>query len=335
MGWRACAACSLTGGAAIAAMVTLVALSSGGGSAFAQSGAGQFGKVVYNDGRVEEVRVLSAAEIRSGLQPFRGIGSLSAADRAESLRGPVSAAELEQLSPQNVAPGIEAVIGSDTRVPIRATNQYPVRATALVTSSFGTCTGFFYGPDVVATAGECLYKFYGNWASNVRVWPGYYAGIAPYGSYAAKWISAPIGWVSHNHHLYNYGVVKLNTNVGNAVGWFGLVPPPSSPSLEVANALSYDLDGRPYFASGVVQAVHPKQVFYRTDTYTDRSRGAPVWVDRPAGSPGCANGPCVFTMHTWPPHYFGPGDPHSLFNHGPNMTEPSMYSDFWNWYNKK
>ncbi len=338
MRWIADGAMRLRGKPAMGTVAMIMALSAGGGSASAQSGGSQFGRVVFNDGRVEEVRVLSAAELRrSAIQPFRGTGSLSAADRAESLRGLIpTAAELEGLAPLSGVPGIEAVIGTDTRVTIRATNLYPVRATALVTAVIGrrrvACTGFFYGPDVVLTHGDCLYAFFGKWATNVQVWPGYYAGVAPYGSYPAKWISVSPALFSNNNHFRVYGAVKLNTKVGNAVGWYGVLA--TDPSLEVANVITYDADKKPHFASGVVQLTDAETVYYRTDTSPSLSPGGPAWADRPAGSPGCANGPCAFTLHMFPPHNWGPNNPHSIFNHGANFANPTVYSELLYWYNK-
>ena len=118
--------------------------------------------------------------------------------------------------------GVESVLGTDTRFRVY-TNSYPAQAIALITFDGGYCTGTFYGPNVLLTAGHCVHSGgkNGQWRANVKVWPAYNAGIAPFGVFGAKWIASVFGWTLNGDERYDYGVIKLHFNVGNWVGWYG------------------------------------------------------------------------------------------------------------------
>lgn len=154
----------------------------------------------------------------------------------------------------------------------------------------------------------------------MRVWPAYDAGAAPYGSYPAKWTASVLGWTKSRDERYNYGVVKLNTNVGNTVGWYGLFWQSGSFNDTAAELLGYPGDKSPrqsmWVAGDKVRVTDSNQVFYLTDAVQS---GGPIWTDdRPGGSQVCGGGPCAFAIHTIGPHP-GPA-PHSTHNHGTRIT---------------
>lgn len=126
-----------------------------------QSGSNPMHTVVFSDGRVGGTEALSAAELARSprTDPFRGGSSLSQDASAESLRGFIpSAGELRGLEPLVLgAPGAETIIDVDTRMRVADTRRYPAKATALITFDGGWCTGWFYRPNVVATAGHCVH----------------------------------------------------------------------------------------------------------------------------------------------------------------------------------
>ncbi len=329
MSWITGLALRLCGRRAVASLTPVGLLLLCGGL-FAQGGSDPLHTVVFSDGRVGGIEALSSAEAElaksSRTDPFRGSGSLSAADRAESLRGFLpSAGELGGLPPLLGGPDAESIIGVDTRMRVADTRPFPARATALITfDGGGWCTGWFYRPNVVATAGQCVHTggSKGVWRRNVRVWPGYDAGAAPYGSYPAKWTAAVLGWTRDANERYDYGVIKLYSNVGNTVGWYGLWWQNGSLNDTGAELMGYPGDKSPrqsmWVAGDKVRVTSAEQLFYFTDAVQS---GGAVWTDdRPAGSSVCGGGPCAFAIHTLGPHP-GPA-PHNTHNHGTRITYP-------------
>jgi glutamyl endopeptidase len=269
------------------------------------------------------VMLATTAAANRTVMPFSGTGIRTAAiDNA--IRDPLAPTvqEIRGLPPASSGIGIETVVGSDTRQRLYTT-LYPTRATALVTFTGGFCTGWFYGPNVVATAGHCVHSggTTGSWRTNVRVYPGYNAGSAPYGSFAAKWLASVTGWTQSRDERYDYGVIKLSTNAGNTVGWYGLWWTTASLTGQTSIIQGYPGDKTPsqsqWVGADEVRVTQDRQVFYKNDT-ADGMSGSAVWNDRPPGSAFCANGPCAFAIHAYGLHGAAP---HSDHNHGTRITE--------------
>jgi glutamyl endopeptidase len=262
-----------------------------------------------------------------------GTGTLGQEMSGISTGGWPSNDSIRGLPPATGGMGVETVIGTDTRLRTYTTT-YPARAIALITFDGGYCTGWFYGPNVVGTAGHCVHSggAGGTWHTNVRVWPGYNAGSAPYGSFPARWTASVTGWTQNRDETYDYGVVKLGTNVGNTVGWFGYFW-----QTATLTGLPSIIDGYPddkspaksqWATADIVRTTHERQVFYKDDTFGGQS-GSAVWQDRPAGSVGCANGPCVYAIHAYGLHGIAP---HSDHNHGTRITQ-GVSTNLTNWKN--
>lgn len=257
-------------------------------------------------------------EMGLGIATTTGVEAL-----ANSLRG---------LPPSKGPVGTESVIGADTRLRLYTTT-YPARAIALITFDGGYCTGWFYGPNVVATAGHCVHDGKGGtWHTNVRVYPGYNAGSAPYGSFPAKWVASVTGWTQNSDERYDYGVVKLSTNAGNTVGWFGWFWQTASLTGLPSVVAGYPGDKSPakslWVAADIIRATEERQVFYKDDTFGGQS-GSAVWYDRPSGSAGCANGPCAYAIHAYGLHGSAP---HSDHNHATRITQ-AVSTNLTNWRN--
>ena len=161
----------------------------------------------------------------------------------------------------------------------------------LIKSSGAWCTGWFYGPNVVATAGHCVHQGGGGSRyTNVTVYPGYDNGSAPYGSYPAKWTASVVGWTVNGDERYDYGVIKLSTNVGNTVGWYGFWWQTASLNNTPSIILGYpgdkaqDPKQTQWVAVDKTRVTQERQVFYKNDTFGGMS-GSAVWEDRPAGRP--------------------------------------------------
>ena len=291
--------------------------------------------LVSDDGTVVSAADVTsmAGEVAASTRPYRGTGVLSAEDRAEATAGS-SVQEILNLPFVGGKVGAESVIGADTRVRTYTTT-YPERATALVTFTGGYCTGWFIGPNTVATAGHCVHTggSAGAWRDrySFRIYPGYNAGSAPYGYATAKSLNSVTGWTVSGSELYDYGVIKLNTTLGNTVGWYGYFAQTSFTGFPTT-IIGYPGDATPaksqWIAADKVYTSTAYQAFYRNDTYGGMS-GSAVWYDRPAGSAGCSNGPCAFAIHAYGVHG---ASPHSVYNHGVSFTS-SVVSNLTYWRN--
>src|SRR5262245_6995131 len=95
---------------------------------------------VSNDGST-----IASPEIRVNVesQPFRVTGVVSAANSLLAIRE--SSPSPAETQPAVAPVGIESVLGFDSRQRLTQTTRYPLRATAYITSSLGSCTGWFAG----------------------------------------------------------------------------------------------------------------------------------------------------------------------------------------------
>lgn len=228
-------------------------------------------------------------------------------------------------------PADKTIINPDSRLLVSATTSFPWRAIALVTFTGGRCTGWFIGKDTVATAGHCVHSggASGTWKTNVRVYPGRNGSASPYGFCTAKRLHSVSGWISSKDEQYDYGAIKLNCNVGNTTGWFGIWWQAAS-----LNGLPITVSGYPgdkpltqWRATGSVVATQARQVFYKNDTFDGQS-GAPVFQNRPAGSNFCV-GQCSMAIHAYGLHG---GSPHNANNHGTRIVQ-AVFNNFVTWRN--
>lgn len=312
----------------------ILALSAHAGVALA--GGGKH-RAVADDGVVE---VTTAAERVRGprkSKPYDGTGNTTLNELygagVEGFSGvngellPDEVAKLNKLEPVSSGNGREVVIGLDTRVRVN-TLPYPSRAVALITFSGGRCTGWFIGPDTVATAGHCVHTggSNGRWISrsSVRVYPGYDHHTAPYGWCSARRLYSVRGWTRSRNERYDYGAIKLNCRVGDTVGWFGFFSRPATSSM---NDYPTTISGYPgdkplqqWQSSDKVRATETRQVFYSNDTAGGMS-GSPVWYDR--------NGPYAMAIHAYGTHG---SFPHSSYNHGTRIVKP-VFDNLLSWKN--
>jgi glutamyl endopeptidase len=283
---------------------------------------------VLSDGRMGLAGMAASAE--GGVMPNAGTGRLSNDAIAEALRAIIlSPEEIRALKPAGGF-GAESLVGVDTRVRVYP-NTYPYRAIALITSSGGSCTGWFIGADILATAGHCVHTGGpgGRFYTNVTVYPGYNAG-GP--GYAAQFLGTVVGWANSSNEEYDYGIVDIGSNVGSSTGWFGFWWQAAGLNNTPAVIPGYPGDkGSTTQWVGVdhVRVTQVRQVFYKADTFGGQS-GSPIWHDRPAGSSFCSNGPCAYGIHAYGfPHK---GAPHNNHNHGTRITK-EVFNNLVNWRN--
>lgn len=163
----------------------------------------------------------------------------------------VKAAEVEQLLEVDVVNGTESIIdlpemavysmvadtassdrgigksiigGSDERKKITNTTSVPYYGIAYlsITMEDGTSyrgTGFMISPNTMLTAGHCLKKT-STKAKSVTVYPGRNGTSKPITAKMTKYYvdtkytGSEVEW--------DYGIIVLDSNVGNTTGWFGL-----------------------------------------------------------------------------------------------------------------
>jgi len=66
--------------------------------------------------------------------------------------------------------------------------------------------------DLLFTAGHCIYSTKSSkYVQNLIFIPQYTNGVRPYGTWAARCLSALSGWIMNNNHDYDVGIVLLDT----------------------------------------------------------------------------------------------------------------------------
>ena len=222
--------------------------------------------------------------------------------------------------------GTESIFGPDNRIRINPTTSFPARAVVMITRSGGAhCTGWMYGPDIVATAGHCVHTggSGGSWYTGLTVWPGRNGASAPYGSCSVRQLYSVTGWTVNDDEAFDYGAIKLNCTVGNRTGWFGYWW--QAASLAGASTLINGYPGEKPFGqqwrgdsvARTVAVSQTNQIFYSNDT-TGGMSGSPIYQNRPAGSSWCT-GFCSMGIHAYGfPHN---GYPHNTYNHGTRITQ--------------
>jgi glutamyl endopeptidase len=281
--------------------------------------------LVYSDGR--EVRIVPEA-LSGDLtveEPYAGpmMSGQEMEDQRMILEEYPDMHALRALKPVTGATGIETIIGEDTRMRIYTTS-YPASAVVFVSfktpQGTGKCTGWMIGKDTVVTAGHCVHGGKsGSWYSGHRVYPGFDHSVAPYGSYDSEWLATNIWWVEHGNTVegkpYDYGVIKLDSDIGNTTGYFGLLCKPGKGDL-----LDYPLavTGYPgdksleqWQSHDKVRACSRRLIFYRADSIGGMS-GSPMWFDK--GSRGAY----AIGIHTYG---VGGRNKQGKYNHGTRICE--------------
>ena len=279
----------------------------------------------------ERVSNVDAAAIPSpgngaggGEASFSGAETALASDALAEFAARVASAEetweLASLPPATAPVGVESILFPDERSQVTTTTAYPYRAIVLITFTGGRCTGWMYGPDVVATAGHCVHSggAAGSWQTNVVVHPGRNGAASPFGSCSAQALHSVIGWTRDRDERHDYGAIKLNCDIGNTTGWFGLWWQGAA-----LDGTGTEISGYPgdkplenWRSLDQIRVSETDQAFYFNDTLGGMS-GSPVFTVRPAGSPWCV-GHCALGIHAYGLHG---STPHADHNHGTRFTQ--------------
>jgi glutamyl endopeptidase len=182
----------------------------------------------------------------------------------------------------------EIVIGTDDRIQITNTADYPwrVHASLLITAadnSLWIATGWFIGPHTLATAGHVVFIYAPGtarhgWVRSIQVMPGRNGSTLPYGSVTSTDFRSVSGWTQSGDENYDYGAIRIPTELGNTVGWFGFgVYSDSDLLATTANISGYPGDkptGTQWYHWRQVASVNSRKVYYAIDTAGGQSGSA-------------------------------------------------------------
>jgi glutamyl endopeptidase len=215
-------------------------------------------------------------------------------------------AVVDTLPPARGNVGVESLIGKRDTMMRLYVSSTPATANALITYTVngkgGYCTGWFYGPNVLATAGHCVHEGKGGgYHDNITVYPAYDAGVAPFGAHAAMGVYAPSAWRDGGNDDYDYGLIALEQNIGTSVGYYGVWAKSGSLKGLPAIITGYPSGKSPakslWASSDIVRISKSRQIFYKNDTSAGQS-GSAVWLDRPVAK-GLDDGPYAYAIHTY------------------------------------
>jgi glutamyl endopeptidase len=225
-----------------------------------------------------------AAPDTSGL---RDIAEASYASLAPT-RNPVVDPVVEEV-PLAAFSRPEVIIGGfDDRAQITNTTDYPwrVHASLLITAADNNLymgTGWFIGPHALVTAGHCVFIHdpgtpHHGWVRSIKVMPGRNGNTLPFGSVTSTDFRTVSEWMQSGDENYDYGAIRIPTELGNTVGWFGFgVYADNDLLASTANISGYPgdkPDGTQWYHARQVASVNSKKVYYATDTMPGQSGSA-------------------------------------------------------------
>ena len=184
----------------------------------------------------------------------------------------------------------EAVIGVDDRIRVSAQRMMlnpwrQICALRIVSQTDRTFvgTGWFIAPNVLATAGHCVFlQDEGGWARSIRVIPAKDGAEEPFGSQTSTRFASVDGWVEKRKRDFDYGVIFLgDPRVGTQLGNFAVQ------ALDVLELKGIDaqISGYPadrdratiqFFHMRPILDVTDARLVYDIDTFGGQS-GSPIW----------------------------------------------------------
>lgn len=241
-------------------LLLMASITLGGVSAFAESDL----DTVYNDGTRIEFSMPEVGEVVEELPASEGLGILEELI-VDSVEEPISDRLEDDLG---ISPAI--IIGNDSRQIVGNTTANPYRKVVYLSINFPNGktymgSGNMVSKDTVLTAGHCIYsKKDGGWASSVAVYAGRNGNYAPYGGAYSKKLISVSGWVDNSSSQHDIGAIKLDRDLGNIVGWFGLTTAMNGPIT--LTGYHGDLNQRQGTETGNLSRYTNTNVYYHHDS---------------------------------------------------------------------
>lgn len=203
-----------------------------------------------------------------------------------------------------------SVITGDGRMQLTDTTSYPNSAIVYITKDGKThCTGWMISADTLVTAGHCVYSFEREeWLSGLEFSPGANGSERPFETAKAAQTWTDTSWVKKGSPLLDWGVVKLDKQLGERSGWFGFTWRPGEYKDVKTELRGYPDDKNPgelWGMSGTVAVSRGNQLCYSIATHSAQS-GSPLYMPDEAlviGIHAYGKGPGRFTSRECPSQY--------------------------------
>ncbi|MBC1403085.1 trypsin-like serine protease [Listeria booriae] len=173
------------------------------------------------------------------------------------------------------------IIGSDDRIIVGDTTKAPYNSMVFIEISGGKIgSGVLISPDTVLTAAHVVYNSATkSFASSITVYPGFNAGVVPFGSAKAKAMVLPTEYQKEASFDYDYAIVKLDRNLN--VGATGIAGFSSFTDLPITiSGYHGDLGGKMSTQTGHIKEYNEKTLVYDDLDTLGGSSGAPVYDAR-------------------------------------------------------
>lgn len=221
-------------------------------------------------------------------------------------RGGAAAQYTNGYIPANLQGNGRSVIGTDDRYAIVNNTNYPYSTFCKLYMTFFDGTTYRYaegsgtivGWSEVLTAGHCVYYApYGGWAVSMTIVPCKSGSYAPFGTAYASYFNSIWGWTGAGDNNHDFGVVKLDREIGRSTGWHGYARLTDGDTAgKSLRAFGYPGNRSSglycYYGNGYVQSYNT----YTIQTYADITpgqSGGPVLI-----TTGPFNG-YLFAVNSW------------------------------------
>jgi len=144
--------------------------------------------------------------------------------------------------------------------------------------------------NILLTAGHCVHNN-GAWSTNVAFYPSYPEGKLHYSySYEAAWTA----WVNSSQRAYDYGMIWIENNPGDQLGWLGILWNAST-SGRTWEAVGYPATPNPPFNGDAMD--------HTTGSFASSSTSGTIGLNNDNMEHGSSGGPWITDFNGSPREY--------------------------------